>query len=100
MNKDYKNAIKTLKEYRHDEDVLECGEKFCEALDIVIEAFETSRPKGKWIRIEGTRKEKYKCFNCGQPMRKILIGDELMLNWTDFCPECGADMRGKDDDGM
>ena len=39
------------------------------------------RPQGEWIEL---RKYDYKCSICGQSM---------MDKWN-YCPECGADMRG------
>ena len=42
---------------------------------------ENKRPKGEWIDDEhGTT-----CSNCG----------ELSHRWSNFCPNCGADMRGE-----
>ena len=50
------------------------------------------RPKGEWIYIDepiiGNPYGRYKCSKC-----------DLEEPFTsDFCPNCGADMRGKDDE--
>lgn len=47
------------------------------------------RPKGKWIEIEIDAGEFiYKCTKCG--MR--------VINPYNYCPNCGADMRGGEDE--
>lgn len=43
------------------------------------------RPQGKWIKI-GEIGLAYKCDKC----------DEVNVIPENFCPNCGADMRGKD----
>lgn len=64
--------------------------------DSVIRVIETIpaadvRPvvRGKWVRkveIDGVLKREYfVCSECGQTR---------MLNFHNFCPNCGADMRG------
>ena len=42
------------------------------------------RPKGRWVERFGVSEYKYECSVCN-------MGSDLM---TDFCPNCGADMRG------
>ena len=44
------------------------------------------RPKGKWVSKEGVYGAAY-CSECNY---------ELRVNNTNFCPNCGADMRGED----
>lgn len=56
------------------------------ALDMAVEALEQKREKGRWLNINiyngGI------CSECG-------IQGHASYN---FCPICGADMRGEDDD--
>lgn len=47
----------------------------------------TDRPKGKWVNKEGVYGAVY-CSECNY---------ELRVNNTNFCPNCGADMRGEDE---
>lgn len=42
------------------------------------------RPHGRWIERYGVSEYKYECSLCH-------LGSDLM---TDFCPNCGSDMRG------
>ena len=64
-----------------------------------IEGAPTIEPKrGKWIDLndkwgfEGT----FKCSACGELWS--LIDGTPQDNGMNFCPNCGADMRGKDDE--
>lgn len=57
-----------------------------EAIDMAIEALENERPKGHWIYEEGT----YKLINLWQCSECYEVVDEK----TNYCPECGSDMRG------
>lgn len=80
------NNLKKLKSYHNG--------SYGTAIDMAIKALEQQpRPKGKWIEVFiETPEDNYnygyksqKCSECGeQPMR---------FN-ENFCPNCGADMRG------
>lgn len=49
------------------------------------------RPRGEWENY----KDEHRCSNCGE----VVIGDWYDTdNWYDFCPNCGARMKGADDD--
>ena len=48
---------------------------------------------GEWVQDGEIWEENYKCSKCGKPMRKILVEKTIIGHWSDFCPECGADMR-------
>lgn len=74
---------------------IEYVEKLNTALDMAIEALK-DRPKGEWVK----RKVKehqfiqngyvlYYCSECGVEKK---IG---WANGVNFCPNCGADMRGE-----
>ena len=48
--------------------------------------------KGHWIRKENDIEWWYECSECEQEPLKSRFTDEDIL--SDFCPNCGADMRG------
>ena len=50
------------------------------------------RPKGEWIQSD---KDKYWAM-CSVCKKEAICGDFMIL--TDFCPNCGADMREGDSD--
>jgi rubrerythrin len=58
-----------------------------EALDVAIKALQSAEPKsGKWIDTKGNTESyarEYECSECGG----------TMLGESNFCPNCGADMR-------
>lgn len=54
-----------------------------------IEALPSAEPqKGKWVTISDGYVEMVKCDQCGK------IADDI----SNFCPSCGADMRGVEND--
>ncbi len=54
-----------------------------------LEDLPPAQPRGKWIHYdEGDFDYDYKCSNCG-----YAVWDD-----SDFCPGCGADMRGEDNE--
>ena len=61
------------------------------------------RKKGRWEMLPiSINPPVYKCSVCGghalQTVTGCLINRHLEANLTDFCPFCGADMRGEQDD--
>ena len=65
-----------------------------DALGMAIEALLTERPHGKWtLKDHSWGYGDYECSNC----EKLTIAMELG-NPFDFCPNCGADMRGDAND--
>jgi len=62
-----------------------------EAIDMAIEAL-SERPKGKWIEVTNGRGG-HECSNCHAYAPSYMSGDEHL---SDFCPNCGADMRGEE----
>ena len=64
--------------------------KLGEALNMAIEALqEPERKKGQWVDGES------KCPVCGEDKFKDLDAD-IWADWKPpFCPNCGADTRGK-----
>ena len=73
----------------------ECGLTLHDAL-LTINQVRTieSRPKGEWI--EGGRYSNHVCSICGEEAEDLQAcgGCELL---SDFCPHCGADMRGEEE---
>ena len=70
------------------------GRAICEILDEVengIKQLPPIQPKrGKWIDTKGNTEwyaREYECSECGG----------TMLGESNFCPNCGADMRGEQD---
>ena len=53
-----------------------------------------SRPKGKWIEVTNGRGG-HECSNCHEYAPSYMSGDEHL---SDFCPYCGAHMKGADDE--
>lgn len=56
---------------------------------------ESLRPKGEWIEVKaknfyGCMITAYECTNC----KKHSVGQIAITMKSDFCPNCGADMRG------
>ena len=70
-----------------------------------IASVQPERKKGKWITetINSYTKRTY-CSICNEPAPFIYINDDEYnysygaTELTNFCPNCGADMRGKQDD--
>ena len=52
------------------------------------------RPKGKWIGVTNGRGG-HECSNCHEYAPSYMSGDEHL---SDFCPHCGAKMKGADDE--
>ena len=65
--------------------ILEHNKALCNFIEAIPSA---DRPQGEWI---DKGKNLWKCSNCGH----YINGDVEVRN---FCPNCGADMRGKDDE--
>lgn len=59
-----------------------------EAWDMAIEALKEERPHGEWVKKTYGYLSAHECSECG------FNGNQL---WH-FCPICGADMRGKNDE--
>ena len=58
--------------------------------------YETERKKGKWIEHDNWYGVYYECSVCKEPF--TLIDGTPQDNLYNFCPNCGADMRGNDAD--
>ena len=74
----------------------ESGKKVIEHLKQMPSA-QLERKKGKWITTDdGWDGEYFVCSVCGCPW--TLIEGNPEDNGMNFCPNCGADMRGKQDE--
>ena len=62
-----------------------CTDEDLQALDLAIKALE-ERPQGEWIVFYTPKKKKV--FKCDKCMAVSIQGQ------TNFCPNCGADMKG------
>lgn len=69
---------------RDAEDEKSVWAKDIQAICMAIDALKKQPKSGTWVMI-GTIGLGYKCSNCGSINTKN----------TNFCPECGADMRGE-----
>ena len=69
-----------------------------------IDAMPTIEPerKGKWIKMSDADGEYFACSVCGGELQRILLSkptwdkpypDMVSCDPTDFCPNCGADLR-------
>ncbi len=56
---------------------------------------QTERKKGKWIDQDGGAFYTMECSECHKEPLLDEYGDYVQ---SDFCPHCGADMRGEQDD--
>ena len=87
---DRKEAIEVLKKNKPTSDPRRCGIELCEAVDMAIETLrESERKKGKWIsELKEDGDSLLRCSICNYPV-------SYFWDRTNFCPECGADLRGK-----
>lgn len=97
---DAREAIEKLMDIHFDRQVV-----LAKARDAIVSLPSADRPKGEWINT--TSGEHYKCSVCGcmasywfDAENSIEYYNYLdMSEWlSDFCPSCGADMRGENHD--
>lgn len=66
---------------------------YAEAIDMAIEALQTEPVKhGEWID-HGTTCQRYECSVCGDQHDWLILPNNI-----NFCPNCGAKMKGQEDD--
>ena len=93
----------------------------CYVLDRINAIPSADRPQGEWIPATWQdencpeRLKRHKCSECGQRAEQILVRTELVDNYycnkaepiteythkeqlSKFCPNCGARMKGADDE--
>ena len=76
----------------------ETGCSDCKVKEKVRNAIDNAEPikHGRWKPFDLTwGRSVYACTSCGQAMEVPTEGDKPMY---DYCPYCGADMRGGEDD--
>ena len=78
-------AIKRLKEART---TIQPYRYVDEAIDYAIKLLEQQPKSGKWIDIDATHSQ---CDKCLAVFEIVSANGE-----ANFCPHCGADMRGED----
>lgn len=77
------------------------ADKLADAFDMAIEALQAKPKTGKWIvkhgNYCGVLIKEYFCDQCGARggLSRMLYDPEPLPN---FCGNCGADMRGSDDE--
>ena len=86
-----KEAIALIKSWRSEEYM---SVLLVEAIDIAIKALENEHKKGKQI-VDDEDEIYMWCSQCEQGKR---YSQSLYVKKTNFCPNCGADMREADDD--
>lgn len=64
--------------------LLDIEEQYRKGLEKGLSEWETKRPQGKWIQYRKGHYTGVKCSLC----------DTIMDFTTNYCPKCGADMRG------
>lgn len=63
--------------------------EWCECVRLAIKALEQTRTKGTWIGEESLDGSiRYMCDNCKE---------FEYVDYYNFCPNCGADMRGEEE---
>lgn len=67
------------------------ADKLADAFDMAIEALSTDRPMGEWIK----RGTKITCSHCKSAWSASF--DTIIVGMK-YCPYCGADMRGGDNE--
>lgn len=65
-----------------------------EWLRMGIKALENQKI-GHWEQYGYPWENKFKCSECGKEQPKILCGEEIIGHWSDYCPNCGAEMKGE-----
>lgn len=96
-------AYETLSEYYHHKTEMQ-HEALREALGSVPSA-QPQRKTGQWRtgKYDTAGKMKVmtvKCSSCGKEATSLISTDGLLWNIKmvyDFCPNCGAEMKGKND---
>jgi rubrerythrin len=88
-----KEAIAVLRR-EIEPSVYEDEKSIAEALDMAIEALQ-DRPEGEWTKtVDGNGWNEWWVFKC--PLCGAIIVDEQSRSWKyNFCPSCGARMRGE-----
>ena len=70
-----------------------------EAVEAIKQLPPIQPKRGKWIRTgSGSLYDHHECSECGKAPKWECMGDNRWkIAFTDFCPNCGAKMRGEQD---
>ena len=67
-----------------------------EILDIIGDCDNKSRLKGKWLMENDGYTDLFKCSECGEEWAMWFDDRKPQEQGYNFCPNCGADMRGEE----
>ena len=83
----------------HCWDAEKCKEcLFSKLSELAIEALKNQRKHGEWIERPNDHNH-FMCSECGKPCDMVLTASGFVVEQlSDFCPDCGADMRQKEGD--
>ena len=65
------------------------------ACDMAMNALEQEPRKGHWIEHNTPNSTYYDCSLCGCVAPCTEFADSYLWKLSNFCPDCGADMRGE-----
>ena len=91
-----KEAIKNIKEHCYFANLIPQAK---EALDMAIQALEQESKTGYWIKygIPRCEEQHYKCTSCEYYINFGRWG-EFYAREFKYCPHCGAEMEGEQDE--
>ncbi len=79
-------------------------EGFRKAEEVIMSVPSADRPQGEWVPFEYGDERWHKCTVCGIADRYIEYVERpngttgKLVGVRNFCPNCGADMKGADDE--
>ena len=78
-------------EWSADTPIIDAYKDMLEACEMAIKALEQEPKTGKWVHRNDDFNDWLECSECGYGSEgEVRFGEE-----TNFCPHCGADMRGE-----
>ena len=90
IQKDRETSWKELEnddaEYRNG-----CDDGYAYSMQIISELPSVERKKGKWIKMSDADGIYWACSECGEDIPRTESIDKI-----NFCPFCGADMKGEE----
>ena len=93
----YESALNTV---GYDCKTSDVFKDIAEKLSTCISEMPSVQPKpkmGHWEQYGYSWEDRFKCSECGKEQPKILCGERIIGHWSDYCPNCGADMRESED---
>jgi hypothetical protein len=89
----WKKRLDTLPtaDIQQTDKILEHNKTLCNFINAIPSA---GRPQGEWREVTNGRGG-HECSNCHEYAPSYMSGDEHL---SDFCPNCGAKMKGADDE--